>query len=75
MKNHCEKHHYTFEGNRCPLCEKERIASMALRFSSFIVEDNVRTIHNIRDKSDMEKYMKPVVDWEDLCDKFIIVKK
>ena len=27
MRNFCEKHHLGFTGNRCPQCEKERIAS------------------------------------------------
>lgn len=27
MKNFCEKHHLSYTGNRCPMCEKERIAS------------------------------------------------
>ncbi len=27
MKNFCEKHHLTYRGQRCPACEKERIAS------------------------------------------------
>lgn len=27
MKNFCEKHHLGYNGDRCPMCEKERIAS------------------------------------------------
>jgi hypothetical protein len=27
MRNLCEKHHLTYTGAHCPLCEKERIAS------------------------------------------------
>ena len=27
MRNFCEKHQLGFTGNRCPQCEKERIAS------------------------------------------------
>lgn len=27
MKTFCEKHHLTYTGNRCPMCEKERVAS------------------------------------------------
>lgn len=29
--NFCEKHHLSFNGARCPMCEKERINDMAKR--------------------------------------------
>ena len=31
MRNLCEKHHLTYIGDRCPMCEKERIASFKVR--------------------------------------------
>lgn len=38
MRNLCEKHHLTYTGVRCPMCEKERIASFKVsKNANFIV--------------------------------------
>ena len=38
MKNICEKHHLTYTGHHCPMCEKERIASFKVsKNTSFVV--------------------------------------
>ena len=37
MNNFCEKHHLVYRGNRCPMCEKERI-------TSFRVSKNNKTL-------------------------------
>lgn len=37
MKNFCEKHHLSYVGARCPMCEKERIASFRVSKTSMVV--------------------------------------
>jgi hypothetical protein len=37
MKNFCEKHHLGYIGARCPMCEKERIASFRVSKASKVV--------------------------------------
>lgn len=72
MKNHCEKHHFTFEGNRCPICEKERIAEMVHKFIPRTVEIDKKI--NERYKK-VNEVLNPDVSWEDLQDKFNVIVK
>ena len=37
MKNFCEKHHLGYAGTRCPMCEKERIASFHVSKASKVI--------------------------------------
>ena len=37
MKNFCEKHHLGYNGDRCPMCEKERIASFKVSKSKITI--------------------------------------
>lgn len=37
MKNFCEKHHLSYTGDRCPFCEKERIAAFRVSKSTRIL--------------------------------------
>jgi hypothetical protein len=61
-KNICPVHHYRYSGNRCPICENERINNMVRRFApkETPVEEKVEEILNEN------------LDWEDLADKFNI---
>ena len=53
MKNFCEKHHLSYIGNRCPICEKERI-------SSFRVSKSTRPIPGQAPRElYFSEYMKP----------------
>ena len=72
MKNHCEKHHFTFEGNRCPICERERIAEMVYKFIPRTVEIDKKI--NERHKK-VNEVLNPDVSWEDLQDKFNVIVK
>lgn len=37
MRNLCEKHHLTYNGAHCPLCEKERIASFKVSKRTVVI--------------------------------------
>lgn len=74
MKNFCEKHHLSFNGTHCPCCEKERIGNMLAKFGKYIVNnENTKTVGNYSKKSS-EKYYNPDLNWDDLAEKFNIVK-
>lgn len=53
MKNFCEKHHLGYVGTRCPMCEKERIASFRVSKASRIVPGLASR------ESYYDEYMKP----------------
>lgn len=72
MKNRCEKHHFTFEGNRCPICEKERIAEMVNKFIPRTVQVDKEI--NKRAKK-LNEILNPDISWEDLQDKFNVIVK
>ena len=44
-KNFCQTHHFYYNGNKCPLCEKERIDNMASRFVKPEKVENDREIN------------------------------
>ena len=72
MKNHCEKHHYTFEGNRCPICEKERIAEMVNKFIPRTTQVDKEIIKRAKK---LNEVLNPDISWEDLQDKFNVIVK
>lgn len=72
MKNYCEKHHLTFNGLRCPCCEKDRINNMVERFGKY-VETKTEPVGNYS-KESAKKYENPNLSWEDLSEKFNIIK-
>jgi hypothetical protein len=60
-KNICPVHHFRYAGNRCPICEKERINAMVKRYTQKeepIVEEKTSEYENL--------------DWNDLSEKFKI---
>jgi len=60
-KNICPAHHFRYTGNRCPICEKERINNMVKRYTQKeepIVEEKKSEYKNL--------------DWNDLSEKFKI---
>ena len=69
MKNFCEKHHFNFNGARCPFCEKDRITEMAAKF---VPKNKCKS-----ETKNTEQYKNCNTDasWEDLQDKFNIIKK
>ena len=53
MKNFCEIHHLGYTGARCPMCEKERIASFRVSKSNRVIPGQAsRDIY-------YEEYAKP----------------
>ena len=72
MKNYCEKHHLAFNGLRCPYCEKDRINNMVERFGKY-VKTKPETVGNYS-KESAKKYENPNLNWEDLAEKFNIIK-
>ena len=60
-KKICPVHHFRYAGNRCPICEKERINAMVKRYAQKeepIVEEKTSEYENL--------------DWNDLSEKFKI---
>ena len=60
-KNICPTHHFRYTGNRCPICERERINGMVKRY--------------IPKEEPIEKHEEPEqdnLDWNDLAEKFKI---
>lgn len=60
-KNICPIHHFRYAGNRCPICECERINGMVKRY--------------IPKEEPIEKHEEPEqdnLDWNDLAEKFKI---
>ena len=74
MKNYCEKHHLAFNGLRCPCCEKDRINNMVERFGKYVPKiETTKTVGNYS-KESAKKYENPNLSWEDLSEKFNIIK-
>lgn len=59
MSNLCLIHHFKYNGNRCPICEKERIENMARRYKPKTEEKK-------------EETPEKELEWTDLADKFNI---
>lgn len=72
MKNYCEKHHLVFNGLRCPCCEKDRINNMVERFGKY-VKTKTEPVGNYSEES-AKKYENHNLSWEDLAEKFNIIK-
>lgn len=53
MKNFCEKHHLGYTGTRCPMCEKERIASFRVSKASRVIPGQASR------ESYYDEYIKP----------------
>lgn len=53
MKNFCETHHLGYTGARCPMCEKERIASFRVSKSTKVLPGQASR------ESYYSEYMKP----------------
>ena len=53
MKNFCETHHLGYTGARCPMCEKERIASFRVSKTSKVLPGQASR------ESYYSEYMKP----------------
>lgn len=53
MKNFCEKHHLGYVEVRCPMCEKERIASFHVSKTSKVLPGQASR------ESYYSEYMKP----------------
>ena len=53
MKNFCEKHHLGYVEARCPMCEKERIASFRVSKTSKVLPGHASR------ESYYSEYMKP----------------
>ena len=70
MKNFCEKHHLTYRGQRCPACEKERIASFKVN------RQNQTLIGQASREAYIDEYTQVEVDLESmLAEKFGNVTK
>lgn len=56
MKQLCTTHHfYHTEGTKCPYCEKDRVSSMAKKYTRpKIIEDTMATLSDVAKLS--EKY-------------------
>lgn len=46
-KSYCATHHFYYKGDKCPLCEKERIDSMAKKYKEQVQEE-VKPVKNDR---------------------------
>lgn len=59
LKNLCQKHHLYYRGERCPLCESERIESYASKFGKYGREDTEPKERNDREieKKDLERLL------------------
>ena len=53
MKNFCETHHLGYTGARCPMCEKERIASFRVSKTTKVLPGQASR------ESYYSEYMKP----------------
>ena len=47
MKQICPIHRFSYSGNVCPFCEKDRINGLAHRFVK-TVENNTISVHNVK---------------------------
>lgn len=62
MKQICPVHRFSYSGNVCPFCEKDRIDSLAHRFAK-TVETNVVNVHKKKEaqreitENDLQKLM------------------
>lgn len=57
MKKYCVKHHLSYEGRICPLCEKERI-------NSFKVTKNTNPVLGQAPRELYEEESTPMSDYE-----------
>ena len=64
MKNFCPTHHFSYEGRRCPYCEKDRIANMQRRLIKTQPEEDPEPDTN----------MERDLDWSDLAGVFTVTQ-
>lgn len=69
MKQTCPIHHFTYSGDHCPFCEKDRVSNMVVRHKKSIREAFAEEYSHTEPFKDE----KPL-DWEDLASKFSIKK-
>ena len=53
MKQICPIHRFSYSGNVCPFCEKDRINGLAHRFVK-TVESNANSVHNDKKRTQHE---------------------
>ena len=51
-KNLCPIHHYFYQSDECPICKKERILKMAMRWSSNHMDNQEK--HSEKDEDKIE---------------------
>lgn len=63
MKKNCTVHHFSYSGNVCPFCEKERFTRLANRFVKTTTVTEVINKHDKKEKeseiteNDLQKLM------------------
>ncbi len=71
MKQICPIHRFSYSGERCPFCERERLEKLA---QHYVVVDKPDVVSNLNAQ---ERYVKPITedDLKKLTEKFNIKKK